>query len=222
MRRSSVAIAASGRCRSWRRFALAVVIGAGAAFIAIQPIFGFPFIFGFKDKLALGVASGMGLWAWACLRMQPMAIRHPSDVATQGRTYNVTIRIGFCLCVGLMLGLGLGLAPLKFVVSYAYSPCLAPSCASFAYSDISTFYIWFQATFGIAVGFLIAGLLDADSPWLRYFVATRLLAHRRKLPRRPAKFIDWAYAASLMRMAGIVVNFRHCEIQEALARTQKV
>jgi hypothetical protein len=63
----------------------------------------------------------------------------------------------------------------------------------------------------------VSGLFNCDSPWFRYFVSTRLMARRRELPPRPAEFIDWAYEAGLMRMAGILAQFRHREIQEALA-----
>lgn len=205
---------ARSRLRLVTSLALGVVFG-----FAVQPIFGAPFIFGFKGKLALGVASGLALWAWAGLRRQPTAIRKPSELVTQGRTYDLVIRIGFCLGVGLLLGLGLGLAPSNFLTSL-YSPCLATHCVegkSYIDSNHLSYYIYFQVTFGVAVGFLIAGVFDADSPWLRYFVSTRLLTRRRKLPLRPAQFMDWAYASGLMRMAGIVVQFRHREIQEALA-----
>lgn len=42
----------------------------------------------------------------------------------------------------------------------------------------------------------------ADSPWPRYLLACVLLARRRQLPLRPARFLDWAYHAGLMRLAG--------------------
>lgn len=205
------------------RLLLAASLALGIAFgFAIQPIFGIPFIFGFKGKIALGLASGLALWAWAGLRRQPAAIRQPSELVTQGRTYDLVIRIGFCLGVGLLLGLGLGLAPINFLTSL-YSPCTVATCVEnisargIVYTYAPSLYIYFQITFGVAVGFLIAGLLGADSPWLRYFISTLLLAHRRRLPLRPARFIDWAYAAGLMRMSGVAAQFRHREIQEALA-----
>jgi len=55
-----------------------------------------------------------------------------------------------------------------------------------------------------------------NSPWLPYFIATRMLARRGLLPRRPAQFLDWGYGAGLMRMSGVSVQFRHRELQYLL------
>jgi len=205
--------------RSRLRLAASLALGLALAF-AVQPIFGAPVVFGSKGKVALGVASGVALWIWAGLRRSPTAIRKPSDLISQGRTYDLAIRVGFCLGVGLLLGIGLGLAPLSFLRSSLYSACLTTNCVfGVSYSDIhiSVFYVYFQITFGVAVGFLIAGLLNSDSPWFRYFISSRIMARRRQLPPRPAQFIDWAYTAGLMRLSGIVVQFRHREIQKAFS-----
>jgi hypothetical protein len=55
------------------------------------------------------------------------------------------------------------------------------------------------------------------SPWPRYWIATRILAHRRQLPPRPADFLDWAYTVGLLRLSGIATQFRHLELQDYLA-----
>jgi hypothetical protein len=56
----------------------------------------------------------------------------------------------------------------------------------------------------------------ALSPWPRYAVAVRELARAGLLPRRPARFLDWAYTAGLVRMSGIAVQFRHRDLQDHL------
>jgi hypothetical protein len=73
--------------------------------------------------------------------------------------------------------------------------------------------------FGGAAGLAIGSFLLADSPWLRYFVATRILARRCQLPPRPGLFLDWAYAAGLLRLAGIAIQFRHRDLQDQLVST---
>ena len=66
---------------------------------------------------------------------------------------------------------------------------------------------------GLPVGFVFV----ANSPWPRYLVATRILARRGDLPRRPAVFLDWAYESGLMRLSGVATQFRHREFQTWLA-----
>jgi hypothetical protein len=56
----------------------------------------------------------------------------------------------------------------------------------------------------------------ANSPWLPYFIATRMLARQGLLPRRPAQFLDWGCAAGRVRMSGVSVQFRHRELQHLL------
>jgi hypothetical protein len=73
---------------------------------------------------------------------------------------------------------------------------------------------------GIDLGLLglIIMVATALSPWPSYFVATLMLQRRGALPPRPAQFLDWAYAAGLMRLSGIGIQFRHREFQTWLAQ----
>jgi hypothetical protein len=75
---------------------------------------------------------------------------------------------------------------------------------------------------GLVFGLLFGVASASTSPWLRYLVACLLLARRRELPRRPALFLDWAYDAGLMRLAGIAVQFRHRDFQDWLTRHDRL
>jgi hypothetical protein len=48
----------------------------------------------------------------------------------------------------------------------------------------------------------------------RYLLATRTLYRAGRLPRHPARFLDWAHTAGLVRLAGAATQFRHQDIQE--------
>jgi NACHT domain len=58
----------------------------------------------------------------------------------------------------------------------------------------------------------------ARSPWLPYFTGCLMLARQGQLPYRPARFLDWAYDAGLMRMSGISIQFRHRDLQAFLLK----
>lgn len=64
---------------------------------------------------------------------------------------------------------------------------------------------------------LIPAVGFGDSPWPRYLLAVRVLARTGALPSRPARFLDWAYEAGLVRLAGTAVQFRHRDLQARLA-----
>jgi hypothetical protein len=51
-----------------------------------------------------------------------------------------------------------------------------------------------------------------------YYLATALLLGGRRLPYRPARFLDWAWPAGLIRVAGLGYQFRHREFQDFLTR----
>jgi hypothetical protein len=70
---------------------------------------------------------------------------------------------------------------------------------------------------GLASG-LTGGLLVGlgESPWPRYLLAVLALARIKAFPVRPARFLDWAYDAGLLRLAGTAVQFRHRDLQTRL------
>ncbi len=69
---------------------------------------------------------------------------------------------------------------------------------------------------GICVG--LAGCLGvlSSTPWLRYAIACCQASVRGRLPAAPARFLDWAYDAGLVRLSGVAVQFRHREFQSWL------
>jgi hypothetical protein len=125
---------------------------------------------------------------------QPAAISRPGQVVKQGLTHDLSILVMF----GVVMG-GIFAITFEGIVFNA--------------SD------WIYLLFGLSMG--IAWL--SDSPWPRYLVAIRL-AGRRRLPSHPAMFLDWAYSAGLLRLAGIACQFRHSDLQDHLvaARHQLV
>jgi NACHT domain len=85
-------------------------------------------------------------------------------------------------------------------------------------SSVAGLPLLFSASIGLGAG----GIVFSSSPWLRYFVATRILSHRQELSSHPTQFINWAYAAGLLRLGGIAIQFRHRELQEQLLESQPV
>ncbi|MFC3450569.1 NACHT domain-containing protein [Amycolatopsis speibonae] len=71
------------------------------------------------------------------------------------------------------------------------------------------------AVFGLAAG-LALFLGGGPTPRLRHELAIRSYARRRLLPPRPETFLDWAYRAGLVRLAGTAAQFRHREVQQRL------
>jgi hypothetical protein len=83
----------------------------------------------------------------------------------------------------------------------------------------------------LTVGFVVGLATDAvptavviavcsfagTSPWPRHL--TGLIAYRRRnlLPWRLGRFLDWAHAAGILRLAGTAVQFRHRDLQRHLA-----
>lgn len=59
---------------------------------------------------------------------------------------------------------------------------------------------------------LFSGLMMST----RYVSAMVIVCGRGDLPWRPARFLDWAYDAGLLRLAGAGIQFRHREFQEWL------
>ncbi|WP_328930098.1 hypothetical protein OG429_39750 [Streptomyces sp. NBC_00190] len=67
----------------------------------------------------------------------------------------------------------------------------------------------------LGIGAVLGGIFWAAA-WRRY-VAT-LICTRRRLPWRLGRFLAWASAAGLLRVAGNAYQFRHLELQDHLAK----
>jgi hypothetical protein len=140
----------------------------------------------------LGLTLGVGLGLTAAVRSRPTAIKKPSQVIIQGLTYDGAVCIAFLALLG--------------VVWIPFTSQLVGGL--------------FSSLIRLALSLLAAAIFIADSPWTLYFIATRILAYRNKLPTRPARFLDWAYDAGLLRLSGIATQFRHRRFQDHLTTIQ--
>ncbi|WP_051173927.1 NACHT domain-containing protein [Amycolatopsis orientalis] len=84
----------------------------------------------------------------------------------------------------------------------------------------------------LVLGSLPAGIIDGvflgsaaglglylgggPTPRLRQELAIRAMVREHRLPGKPEAFLDWAYGAGLLRLAGTATQFRHREVQERL------
>jgi len=64
-----------------------------------------------------------------------------------------------------------------------------------------------RPTFGLACG---------GVEWLRFSVSMSMASRAGRLPRHLPSFLDWAYAAGLLRLSGVAIQFRHRELQDWL------
>ena len=107
--------------------------------------------------------------------------------------------------------------PLRGVVAGASTWSLALVIFSIIDRTTSWQTAWPEAgsVLAPAIG-LSAGLAAAtvDSPWPRYLAALQALRRHDQLPARPGRFLDWAYRAGLIRMAGDTAVFRHSDLRE--------
>ncbi|WP_410646506.1 NACHT domain-containing protein [Amycolatopsis sp. cmx-4-54] len=72
-----------------------------------------------------------------------------------------------------------------------------------------------SVTMGLAAG-LGAYFGGGPVPHLRRNLARREMVHKHLLPRKSEFFLDWAYGAGLLRLAGTATQFRHREVQARL------
>lgn len=180
-------------------------------------------------RTALGLTIGL----MAGLRHQPSAISHPRQVVRQGMTHDLTVLLGAGLAGGLTVGLTVGLTGwLTGWLAGEHLSAVAQAAQHKMQANSQVFQQFDQAlglprvfavglTGGLALGLAVGAAANAGSPWLRYLVAIRILARRCELPQRPAPFLDWAYDAGLLRLAGISPQFRHRELQEHLTSQPK-
>jgi hypothetical protein len=73
---------------------------------------------------------------------------------------------------------------------------------------------------GIVLGLGVGLVVLSGSVWPGYAVSAvmrALAGQRRAFPSRPARFLDWAHGAGLLRAAGTSLQFRHKEFQDWLA-----
>jgi NACHT domain len=197
----------AGRRRFAAWFAFGFVIGSAVGFgwgftTEMTDVPGLAWRSGLATAVAFGLAGGLAGGFASGLAGRPKRISRPRELVTQGLTHDITI----CFTFGLGGGLAIGLET-------ETTPTFMPG-----YSIVFSSGLPLALVFGFAGGLTLGTAWMADSPWPRYFIATRILAYHRQLPRRPARFFDWAYTVGLLRLSGISIQFRHHELQDYLVR----
>lgn len=128
-------------------------------------------------------------WIAGVLADRPTVTSRPSELVRQGIIRDCVIWLGGGVIGAILAGLTFGLTG-----------------ASLPYGFF----------FGLCLGLTVSARYLIHSPWPRYLIATRELARRSQIPRRLARFLDWAYGAGLLRMSGVSAQFRHRELQDHL------
>ncbi|WP_158559844.1 NACHT domain-containing NTPase [Prauserella sp. PE36] len=180
--------------RLWPIFPAAFTAAALAVLIEGRPLLA-----------ALFAAVAATLWLMAIVvaisaisdgvRAQPGAqVARPSDVIRQAITYDLVAVVGLALIPPLAM---------LAVAAVAEEP---PSHSRVVYA---------VACLALIVGIALRG----GEAGLRYVLAVRYNAAKGRLPRRTSAFVDWAYAAGLLRLSGTALQFRHLELQRWLATT---
>lgn len=152
---------------------------------------------GFSFGLLWGVAGGITAALLAEIERRPTAINRPSQLVRQGAIHDATTLIFVGLAAGLVTG---------------FAAWLGSPISHHGY--VSGFIVGFL--FGVGFGMALL----SRSPWLRYVLGTHILARHHKLPPRLSRFLDWSYAAGLLRLSGIYIQFRHRELQAYLVSSQ--
>lgn len=127
------------------------------------------------------------------------------------------------LAVGLALGLTRGLSAIPSAAARPSDPVRQSMLHDLTFPVLFTIIVTVSAgpMIGLTFTTMVAVFLVIGSQWSHYLLTVLILARRGALPRRPARFLDWAYEAGLVRMSGIAVQFRHHELQAyLLAATQ--
>ena len=192
---------AAGRRQLAIGFGSGALAGAGYSvyvlFLSYRPLLGHTT--GLKVILGSAIAFGIIgiLITRGALSGLPAAVSRPGELVTQGLIHDLVIPLACGIAGAILTGLG---------------PTLI-----FGISGVTSIAAY-SAAFGFALGVGVGTLAVAQSPWPRYFVAVRMLSRRQELPARPAAFLDWAYSAGLLRLAGIAIQFRHRDLQDHLSK----
>ena len=166
--------------------------------------------------LTLGIVFGLVLGLAVGLAQRPSSISRPKLLVAQGVEHDLAVPLALGLALAAASGLAAWLA-VGFTYRSSGHEFRARLDAGPLLSFASTIVLYVLS--GLVCGIVIGVLIVSGSPWPRYFVATRILARHNQLPPRLASFLDWAYAAGLLRLSGISAQFRHRELQEHLTAT---
>ena len=163
------------------------VVGLATGF-AFGPAAGFTY--GLTVAVTYALVSGIAQGLAFGFMQRAASLKRPSDLVRQGVVYDVMVT----LVVGLVVGLTAGLTIGGLAIGLAFG----------------------LAAGGLTLTLGSVPLMSGGSPWPQFFVAVWMLGRRGRLPHHTAGFLDWAYAAGLMRISGASIQFRHLRLQEHL------
>ena len=142
---------------------------------------------GLRRRLAAGLK--VGLPSGLAVGLAVGLVAHDEPALSERRMIRDDALAG--LTVGLTYGLAVALTSgLTFGLAYGLTSGLTSGLA-----------------FGLAGG-LVFGLVFAAAT-VRYACATLLFACRKAFPARPARFLNWAQHAGLLRVTGAAYQYRH-------------
>jgi ABC-type amino acid transport system permease subunit len=100
----------------------------------------------------------------------------------------------------------------------AINTASSPPAAFRRPSDVVRQGVWHDLTLALVVGLVVgAPLILLVCLWPKYVIGMYLSYRQGRLPAKPARFLDWAYNAGLLRLSGGIVQFRHRELLDWLA-----
>jgi MFS family permease len=156
---------------------------------------------GFTAVLTTGLLTGLAFGLAEAARREQTSIKQPHQLIRQNLIYACAVTLAFALAAGL-----------ASLLAYQLTGGALGWLASGPTGDPTTALMG-GLTIGLAVGLLFSLF---DSPWPRYVAAVRILTRRGQLPRRPARFLDWACEVGLLKISGIALQFRHQNLQDRL------
>lgn len=189
------------RTSSGRRRILFALVWPVAGW-AVGYVFGLWFSQGYGPRVGQAhrlafVSIGLVLATEVVLARRPSAVSRPSRLMGQALAFQAVVLTSYALALSAGFG----------AMNLAAYPWLSWT----AFGDGAVLGLWM----GLAIGFV----RTCDSSWALYAMAVVILIVRRRFPRRRlGPFLDWAYAAGLLRLSGIAVQFRHHALQEWVGR----
>jgi NACHT domain len=188
---------AQGRRRLASGLAVGLLLGlCGGLVLGAVTATGIGTAAGFKVGAVLGLVTGLVFGLVTALDTGIAAATHPLDPLRSSMRSGPSAAIAFGLVLGLAAGLGARL-------------------------QLSTSPEWAVAA-GLALGITAEitvglGLGEGGALALRHVAAVVIGRSRGDLPPRPGLFLDWAYDAGILRIAGLAYQFRHQQLLEWLA-----
>jgi hypothetical protein len=157
-----------------------------------------------RRRLTIGLAAGLAVGLAAGL----------ATGLTGGLTFGLATGLPTGPAVGLAVGLrdafSLAAQPTSVMrqsTAFALAAGLTAGLAAGLGLDLAL-----GLAYGLAIG-LAVGLPFGLAVWIRYLIACWLARREGILPPRVGQFLDWAYRANLLRLAGTSAQFRHREFQ---------